>query len=128
MKKFIIMASIVTIIAFLSLMRFLNYIQQQYINPEYIVVDKVELENGEWVIKGQITEPYTGFLSNKVGFSGVDIKIKNESLYIKLQYGIVSGRPAEQFGIYLGTKLDRVEKVYLQGNQTDEVKLVWYKN
>lgn len=106
---------------------YLNYIQKQYINPQSILIHNVEFVNADWVINGEITNGKEGFAGIKIGFSGVDYRRENDEFYLRLQYGIVRKEPAKYFTVYLGNELNEVNKVYLQGNQPDDVKLIWEK-
>lgn len=128
MKKTLIAISVLGIAVIFFAFYIYNIIkQEEYISTQFIEIDEVVIEDDEWIVKGLLNIDEKKSFIFKKGFSGFDFKEENGIFYLSLRYGVVSGEPSESFEVYLGDKLDNVKKVYLQGNSSDDVKLILEK-
>lgn len=105
-----------------------DFFPRQYIPTANITINEVNLDKiDDPNIKGHIAESKSGFIWNHIGFSYSDSEIQNESLYIRLTYGLVSGSPAKEFGIFLNENEKEVNKIFILGNEKEDTKLIWEK-
>lgn len=100
---------------------------EEYIATEHVEIKNVHIKDGEWIVDGYLTHPKENIFIFKKGFNGFDYKEVDGDAYIKLNYGVISGEPAYYFSLFLENKLDNVQKVYIQGNSVDDVKLIHQK-
>lgn len=100
--------------------------REEYISTYAIDIDEITHEAGEWVVRGTLDASGKAFIF-KQGFSGIDYRKENGDFYLRLRYGVVSEEPAKNFEVYLKNELDDVNSVYLQGNSSEDVQLIWQK-
>lgn len=129
MKKALVISSIVICIGAVAFIYYMYYSisKSAYISSQSIEVTEIEVEDGEWVVKGLIDmEKEKAFIFHK-GFNGVDYREEDGRFYVSLKYGVVSGEPADSFEVFLEDALDDVDQVFLQGDSVEVAKLVWEK-
>jgi len=88
-------------------------------DTQSIIVQQVNVDDYFISIKGRTT-------NSAEGFSGYNYSIKNKNLYIKLRYSPISSiNPTGDFKIEQGGEFEGIQKVYLQGDEKENIKLLW---
>ena len=91
-----------------------------YVNLQSAYITHVDIDDSSIKLNGSIVNGFEGF-------SGYKLIYKNEILYIKLRYSIVSiFNPLGDFGIRESRDFKGISKAYLLG-ANGETKLIWSK-
>jgi flagellar basal body-associated protein FliL len=97
------------------------FIYGSYTDTQSIIIQEVKIDDYFISIKGTTT-------NSAEGFSGYNYSIKNKNLYIKLRYSLVNKlNPVGDFNIRQGGEFEGILKVYLRGDQKENLKLLWSK-
>lgn len=91
------------------------------VNTGEIATKNISVNNGTIQIAGTT-------INSSKSFAGYNYMIKNDTLYLKLRYSIVN--PIHQsgdFNISFNCNDINIKNMYLQGNRTEDIKLVWTK-
>lgn len=91
------------------------------VNTNAVITKNVTVSNEAVQISGTT-------VNSGEAFVGYSYKIKKNILYLNLRYSIVNPvHHSDDFNIRISDNLENVEKIYLQGNKTEDEKLVWIK-
>lgn len=86
-----------------------------------VVIENLKVDNETLQICGTTA-------SSAEAFDGYNYTINNDTLYLKLRYGIVNPiHHNGDFNIILHDDLKNIKCIYLQGSKTEDKKLVWTK-
>lgn len=92
-----------------------------YVITDSIIVQETRIDDYSIRLKGTTA-------SSATGFSGHKLIYNDKILYVKLKYSLVSQfNPSGDFLIEEGGYYEGVKKVYLQGPQENDLKLIWSK-
>ena len=119
--KSIITFLVIILVITIGLIYSYFFIYGSYTDTQSIIVQDVNVDDYLISIRGTTTNSATGF-------SGYNYSIENKNLYIKLRYSMVSKtNPTGDFKIEQGGASEGIQKVYLRGNQEENIKLLWSK-
>ncbi|PAB57390.1 hypothetical protein [Anaeromicrobium sediminis] len=118
-KKIVIVVSIIFIITILIL-AYKIFIYGHYVSTKVIWAKPTRVADNELIVKGNISDSASGY-------SGYKYEIVNENLYLKLRYSIANKvNPSGSFQIdIVDNDLKDVKKIFLQGGQSEDIKLIW---
>lgn len=121
-KKFIL-ASIPFIIAIVIIVGIIGwwvYFEHgTYSDTTSITIQHIKLEVDKMRIKGVTVDSATGF-------GGFKYEIKDNSLYLKMRYTLVTKKhPYGDFDIAITEDFKEINRVYLQENKVNDTKLIW---
>ena len=117
-NKIVICASIVLVLIITAYSS--NFIIGSYVNPQSVYITNVDINDYSIKLDGTIVNGFEGF-------SGYKLIYKNEILYIKLRYSLVSiFNPLGNFEIRESRDSKGISKAYLLGAD-GETKLIWSK-
>lgn len=89
------------------------------VNTNSLFVKNIDVNNDKLYIAGLT-------INSGEAFAGYDYTIENENLYLKLRYTIVNQFHGNgDFSITINDNLMNIEKIYLQGKESEDLKLVW---
>lgn len=108
----------------LGLFMYIGATKKGYVDPKHIEIDHIDFENGEWIVNGTLTHEEEKALFFNKGFNGFEYYEENGNGYLKLSYGIVSGKPAKTFSLFLTEDLNQIKSLYLVGNLPEDMKLI----
>lgn len=91
------------------------------VGTQSVFIDKITKDNKTLQINGMTS-------NSALAFSGYSCKVKGNILYLKVRHSIGSFiHNTGEFNITLNNDLKNVNYIYLQGNKTEDKKLVWTK-
>lgn len=89
------------------------------VNTNSLFVKNIDVNNDKLYIAGLT-------INSGEAFAGYDYTIENENLYLKLRYTIVNQFHGNgDFSITINDNLMNIKKIYLQGKESEDLKLVW---
>lgn len=91
------------------------------VNTNALIINNISLNNETLQITGTTS-------SSGEAFAGYGYSIKDDNLYLKIRYSIANPiHRIGDFNITIKGEADKVKKVYLQGNKSEDIKLIWTK-
>jgi hypothetical protein len=90
------------------------------VDTQSIIVKEIKVEDNRLELKGNTTKRTLSLVSHKY-------KIKEGDLFLKLRFalGAKKQRGSNFEAAFEENDLREIEKVYLQGKQKDDLKLIW---
>ncbi|MBC9784257.1 hypothetical protein H1S01_07000 [Heliobacterium chlorum] len=99
---------------------FTLFVHGQVVQPESVIIDQIKEEGDNALyLKGDTR-------SSSLGFSGYHYRVDHNIIYLQLRYSLVSRiHRTGNFEIKIPEGLKDVTKVYLEGADERDIKLIW---
>ncbi|MCD8501388.1 MAG: hypothetical protein LRY71_06460 [Bacillaceae bacterium] len=118
-KSKIMIAMVIAILLLLSTFYFVGFVYGSYIGVENYSVREITVQDNILHLTGTTN-------SSGQAYSGYSYKVKDENVYIKIRYSLVSTfNQSGEANIVIEDNFKDVENVYLQGSKRDDNRLIW---